>query len=253
MGRLAGKTALVTGATRGIGRVIVDRFVAEGASVLAVARSVPAADRPVPPALLFHAADVASGEAAAGAVALMLDRFGRLDILVNNAGISIEKPLEETSEAEWDRLMGVNLKGAFLLCRHAIPAMRRQGGGVIINLGSVSGLLADAGMPAYNASKAGLHGLTRSIAVDHGADGIRCNAICPGWIETEMLEQSFRRGADPAQARRQAIARHPVGRLGRPEDVAALALWLASDESAFASGQLFTLDGGLTAQSPIAP
>ncbi len=128
-----------------------------------------------------------------------------------------------------------------------------QGGGIIINIGSISGSHADPGMAIYNASKAFVQGLTRSVAVDHGADGIRCNAICPGWIMTEMASRAFALAADPVEAERQALAKHPVGRFGLPSDVAALALWLASDQAAFATGQLFTLDGGLTAQSPLDP
>ena len=190
-------------------------------------------------------------------VTFALERLGRLDILVTNAGVEIEKTLEDTSEAEWDALMDVNLKGVFLCCKAAIPIMRGQGGGVIINLSSISAQLADPGLAAYNASKAGVAGMTRSIAVDHGRDGIRCNAICPGWIMTDMLRQTFAQaGPDPAAmaaAETAAVAQHPLGRLGQPEDIANLALWLASDEASFASGQLYTLDGGLTAGSPVDP
>ncbi|MEO0750038.1 MAG: SDR family oxidoreductase, partial [Pseudomonadota bacterium] len=124
--------------------------------------------------------------------------------------------------------------------------------GSIINIGSISGQVADPSMALYNASKAFVHGLTRSIAVDHGPK-IRCNAICPGWINTGMLEAGFDLAKDPGAARNDAIARHPVGRFGQPEDIAAMAVWLASDEAAFASGQLFTLDGGMTAASPLNP
>ena len=131
--------------------------------------------------------------------------------------------------------------------------MRALGGGVIINIGSTSGQLADRSMAIYNASKAWVHGLTRSIAVDHGRDGIRCNAICPGWTATDLVVQAFALADDPAAAEAAAVARHPVGRLGRPEDIAAMAAWLASDEAGFATGQLFTVDGGLTAASPIDP
>ena len=143
----------------------------------------------------------------------------------------------------------------FNVCRAAVRQMRGQpqGGGVIINVGSISGTVSDHGMAVYNASKAAVHGLTRSIAVDHGAEGVRCNAVLPGWIATAMADSSFDGASDPAAARAAAVDRHPVGRLGRPTDVAGLVLWLASDEASFVSGSLFTIDGGLTAQSPIPP
>ena len=127
-----------------------------------------------------------------------------------------------------------------------------MGSGAIVNIGSISGRHADPSMALYNASKAFVHGLTRSIAVDHGPD-IRCNAICPGWIETGMLEAGFALAREPEKARADALARHPVRRFGRPADIAAMAVWLASDEAGFASGQLFTIDGGMTAASPLNP
>ena len=130
----------------------------------------------------------------------------------------------------------MNLRSMFLCSKHAIPKMCENGGDAIINLGSIAGFLADPGMPAYNASKAGVHMLTRSIAVDHGAEGIRCNAICPGWIMTDMTSQLFDHVADRAEEERRVAAQHPVGRFGRPEDIAKMALWLASDEGEFASG-----------------
>ena len=250
-GRLQDKIAVVTGASRGIGRAIAERFAAEGAVVVAASRTAPGT--PLPDPIEWMAADVSKADDAEALVGQVQARHGRLDVLVNNAGIQLEKPIDQTSEDDWDRVMGVNLKGIYLCCRHAIPLMRAQGGGVIVNLGSISGQAADPNMAVYNASKAGVHGLTRSIAVDHGRDGIRCNAICPGWIMTEMSEQAFAQAADPKAAEQAAIARHPAGRLGTPRDIAALAVWLASDEASFATGQLFTLDGGLTAGSPIDP
>ena len=143
-----------------------------------------------------------------------------------------------------------NARGVFNMCRALIPLM--SDGGSIINIGSISGNVADPSMALYNASKSFVHGLTRSIAVDHGP-GIRCNAICPGWIETGMLEAGFATAANPDAAMKDALARHPVRRFGKPSDIASMALWLASDESTFASGQLFTVDGGMTASSPLNP
>lgn len=156
----------------------------------------------------------------------------------------------ESADPNWDLIVGTNARDAFNCSRQFIPRMAR--GGSIVNVGSISGIAADPSMALYNASKAFVHGLTRSIAVDHGP-AVRCNAICPGWIGTDMLEASFGQARDTNAARRDALSRHPARRFGRPEDVAAMAVWLASDEAGFVAGQLFTVDGGLAAASPIRP
>lgn len=248
MSRLTGKTALVTGGRQGIGRGIVDRFVAEGARVLTCGRG----GRPdgLPDDILWHSADIADKADVDALADRVVAEFGELDILVNNAGVQIEKTIVETSDADWDLLMGVNARGVFMLCRDCIPIMRD--GGSIINIGSISASTADPGLALYNASKAFVQGLTRSIAVDHGP-AIRCNAISPGWIMTGMADAAFAVAEDPAAAQVDALARHPAGRFGQPADIASLAAWLASDESAFATGQCYTLDGGLTAASPLNP
>ncbi|MDU8943595.1 SDR family NAD(P)-dependent oxidoreductase [Ovoidimarina sediminis] len=240
--RLLGKRAFVTGGRQGIGRAIVDAYLAEGAEVISCGRG------PMPGGFpcAWHSLDVSDP----AAVAAVGEAIGPLDILVNNAGVQVEKTVTETSDADWDHVMGVNARGVFNCCRAFIPAMRA--GGAIVNIGSISGQVADPSMALYNASKAFVHGLTRSIAVDHGPD-LRCNAICPGWIETGMLGAAFDLARDPDAARADALARHPVRRFGRPADVASLAIWLASDEAGFATGQLFTLDGGMTAASPLTP
>ena len=248
MNRLDGKNALVTGGRRGIGRAIVERFEAEGARVMTCGRGARPDD--LPAAILWASCDVSER----GDVDALTDRvvaeFGELHILVNNAGVQIEKTLVETSDADWELLMGVNARGVFLVCRDLIPVM--AAGGSIVNIGSISASSADPGMALYNASKAFVQGLTRSIAVDHGP-AIRCNAIAPGWIMTGMADAAFAVAGDPDAARRDALRRHPAGRFGNPADIAALAAWLASDEAAFASGQCYTLDGGLTAASPLNP
>jgi meso-butanediol dehydrogenase/(S,S)-butanediol dehydrogenase/diacetyl reductase len=191
----------------------------------------------------WHALDV-SDPAAVNAVAQVAD------ILVNNAGVQVEKTVADSTDADWDLVMGVNARGVFNCCRAFIPLM--PAGASIINIGSISGKVADPSMALYNASKAFVHGLTRSIAVDHGPD-IRCNAICPGWIETGMLDAGFDLARDPAKAKQDALARHATRRFGKPADIAAMAVWLASDEAGFATGQLFTVDGGMTAASPLNP
>ena len=248
MNRLNGKTALVTGGRRGIGRAIVERFSAEGARVMTCGRGQ--RPRDLPAEILWQTANVAERADVDALTDRAVAEFGELHILVNNAGVQIEKTIVETSDADWELLMGVNARGVFLLCRGCIPIMAR--GGSIINIGSISASSADPGLALYNASKAFVQGLTRSIAVDHGP-AIRCNAIAPGWIMTGMAEAAFAVAGDPAAAQRDALARHPAGRFGEPADIAALAAWLASDEAAFASGQCYTLDGGLTAASPLNP
>lgn len=242
--RLAGKTAVVTGGRQGIGRGIVERFLAEGAEVLTCGRGPRPED--LPDRVRWQTTDVSDAESAAALAATVETAH----ILVNNSGVQVEKTVTDSTDADWEAVIGVNCRGVFNLCRAFIPSM--PNGGSIINIGSISGQAADPSMALYNASKAFVHGLTRSIAVDHGPR-VRCNAICPGWIETGMLEAGFDLARDPAAARQDALARHAVRRFGKPADIAAMAVWLASDEAAFATGQLFTVDGGLTAASPLNP
>lgn len=249
--RLAGKTAIITGGGRGIGAAIVGAYRAEGAEVMTCGRG----GRPdgLDPAVGWATVDVSKPEDCDRLIAETTDRFGTPNILVNNAGVQIEKTVTDSTDADWDLLMGVNTRGVFNMCRAAIPALAANGGGAIVNLGSISADTADPAMALYNASKAFVHGLTRSIAVDHGPQGIRCNAICPGWIMTEMAEAGFAVAADPERAKQDALARHPARRFGRPEDIAKVAVWLASDESDFMTGSMVTADGGLTAASPLNP
>nr|WP_319384140.1 SDR family oxidoreductase [uncultured Roseibium sp.] len=240
--RLAGKKALVTGGRQGIGKGIVDAFLAEGADVTACGRG----DKPAGYPADWLTLDVTDP----GAVSAAAAALEALDILVNNAGVQVEKTVVDSTDEDWDHVMNTNARGVFNTCRAFIPLMRE--GGSIINIGSISGNVADPSMALYNASKAFVHGLTRSIAVDHGPS-IRCNAICPGWIETGMLDAGFDLANDPARARADALQRHAARRFGQPRDIAAMAVWLASDEAGFATGQLFTVDGGMTAASPLNP
>ncbi len=246
-GRIAGKIALVTGAAGGIGGAIVRRFADEGARV--VAADLKGGGVALPEGVRSAILDVTSPASVAGLAKELDETFGRLDILVNCAGIEIEKTIEETSEEEWDRVMAVNLKGTFLTCKQAVGLMRKAGGGSIVNFGSYDGFMADPRLAAYCASKGGVHALTRAVAVDYGPEGIRCNAVCPGYIDTPMLQSFFGSSGNIDSLREELRRIHPVRRYGTPEDVAGLVLWLASDEAGYASGQLWVLDGGLTAQA----
>ena len=248
MKRLENKSALVTGGRQGIGRAIVERFVSEGAQVFSCGRG----DRPddLPAEVFWQTTDMAQTNQVEELIQKAHSQIGSIDILVNNAGVQIEKTVLETSDEDWDQLMGVNAKGVFLACRASIPLMPE--GGSIINIGSIAALTADHGLGIYNASKAFVEGLTRSIAVDHGP-AVRCNAISPGWIMTSMADAAFDVASNPQAAKNDALTRHPAGRFGQPEDIASLAVWLASDEARFATGQCYILDGGLTAASPLNP
>ncbi|MEM7423932.1 MAG: SDR family oxidoreductase [Pseudomonadota bacterium] len=243
--RFAGKTALVTGGSRGIGRAIVGAFLDAGARVVTCGRG----DRPdcLPQSVSWVTADVSNP---ADSDRLIAQSAG-IDILVNNAGIQIEKQITQTTDDDWDLLMGANCRGVFNCCRSAMPVLARRNGS-IVNIGSISANTADPGLALYNASKAFVHGLTRSIAVDHGPN-VRCNAVSPGWIMTDMAEAAFAAAADPARAKADALARHAAGRMGRPEDVAAAVLWLASDDARFVTGQCLVVDGGLVSASPLRP
>ncbi len=245
------KTALVTGGSRGIGAAMVARLADTGARVLTCGRG----DRPddMPDHITWITADVAKEHDIGMLAELIANTGGKLDILVNNAGVQVEKTVTESSNDDWDMVMGINAKAVFMLCRQFIPVMAASGGGSIINIGSISGHFSDPSMALYNASKAFIHGLTRSIAVDHGGDKIRCNAICPGWIMTDMADAAFALATDPVRAELDALARHAAGRFGKSADIAKAMLFLASDESEFITGQTLTVDGGLTAASPIRP
>jgi len=246
MGTLQDRSIVVTGGSSGIGAAIAARLVAEGARVVVGSRTEPSVD-----GAAWVPTDVTDPVAVDALVAAAVERHGGLDALVANAGVQVEKTIAETTDEEFDHVMDVNVRGVFLCCRAAVRHMRDHGGGAIVNVGSVAGDTADHGLAVYNASKGAVHALTRAIAIDHGRDGVRCNAVRPGWIATAMAEVVFEQADDPAAMRSAAVARHPVGRLGSPGDVAAMVAWLVSDDAAFVSGSMFTVDGGLTAQSPI--
>ena len=245
--RLAGLTAIVTGASSGIGEGVAARFVAEDATVFAASR------RPVTlDGVTWVETDVADAVSCDALIAAAVGATGRLDTIVNNAGVQVEKPIEDTTDDDYDLVMNVNVRGVFNCCRAAVHQMATQpSGGSIINIGSIAGNVADHQMAIYNASKGAVHALTRAIATDNGHQGVRCNAISPGWIMTALADAAFDLADDPAAARAEATAAHPVGRMGTPDDIAGLAVYLASGDAGFVTGSCFTIDGGLTSGSPI--
>lgn len=253
-----GKVALVTGGRGGIGRAICDRLEREGATVYAADLSEGGSLDASGTGARFVRLDVSREDDVVAAMTRVETESGQLDILVNAAGIEIEKTIENTTLEEWNRSFAVNVTGTFLTAKHALPLMRRaaQGGisASIINFGSYDGFIADPGLAAYCATKGAVHALTRAMACDHGPEGIRVNAICPGYIDTPMLQSFFTGdgsggGGKTIDQLQQAVRDvHPMRRYGTPEDIANLVNWLASDEARYASGQLWVLDGGLSAQ-----
>lgn len=243
------KTAIVTGGSRGIGRAIVDRLHQDGLSIITCGRG----DRPdeLPNEIIWLKADITKLEDAIAVCQQARDTFGSIDVLVNNAGTQVEKTIADSTDDDWQLVIDTNCKGVFNMCREALKDMATSKGN-IINIGSISGHVSDPSMALYNASKAFVHGLTRSIAIDHGPQ-VRCNAVCPGWIMTQMAEDGFALAKDPERAMSDALARHPVGRFGKPEDIANIISWLASDESSYVSGACMTVDGGMTSASPLNP
>ena len=248
--RLQNKVAFISGGARGMGAVEARLFAREGAKVVigdvldAEGRRTEAEINETGGECLFVRLNVTSEPDWRRAIASTVSRFGRLDVLVNNAGIYRTAPVEQTSGDLWDLVMDINAKGVFLGTKYAIPEMRRAGGGSIINISSVAGLVGSMDSAAYNASKGAVRLFTKSTAIQHARDNIRANSVHPGTIETLMTAELL---ADEAN-RQDRMARTPLGRLGRPEDVAYGALYLASDESSFVTGSELVIDGGRTAQ-----
>ena len=253
-GRLAGRAGVVTGAAAGLGRAVLLEACAEGASVVAFDLDPEAGEETVAEAraaggtAVFQAGDVTREADAEAAVKRSVDEFGACDLLDNNAGVAVELSIHETTEEQMDRVLAVNLKGAFFCCKYAVQAMRAGKGGAIVNTGSIVSLVGDPTLPVYGTSKAGLLGLTRSIAIDYAEDGIRCNAVCPGDMLTPMLQRTFDSAPDPAAKRAEMESFYPVKRIADPSEAAKAVVFLLSDDASFITGASLAVDGGLTAK-----
>lgn len=247
--RLEHKVALITGAGSGIGRAMAFLFAQEGARVIVADRDrsgggdTVAAIHQRGGEALFVQGDVTREADAKRIVEAAVTAYGRLDILVNNAGVELGGTVVDVTEDDWDRLMAVNLRGVFLCSKYAIPAMQARGAGVILNIASTLGLVGGHDCAAYCASKGAVVALTRAMALDHAADGIRVNCLCPGPVDTPLLHRFT--SADELEEIRQTL---PLGRLAMPEEIASAALYLVSDEASFVTGAIWTVDGGSTAQ-----
>jgi NAD(P)-dependent dehydrogenase (short-subunit alcohol dehydrogenase family) len=248
--RVGGKVAVVTGAGSGIGRACALALAREGARVALVGRRASRLEevaREIGDAALVVVADVSRAEEIAGIVGKTLGRFGGLDVLLNNAGLLHVGTAEEITEEQWDEIFNVNVRGLWLLSRAVLGPMRRAGGGSIINMASVLGINGARNRASYAASKGAVVLLTKCMAIDHGHERIRVNAICPGFVETDLTAAVLSRAPEPGLVRAERIAVHPIGRLGQPEDIAGLAVYLASDESSWVTGAVFPVDGGYLA------
>lgn len=250
MGRLDDKVAVITGAASGIGGACALRFANEGARIAGLDVAEPSATHrdaiaKAAPDAVWTRADVRDEASIERAIGEVLIRFGRIDLLVNAAGVSGYGAVDELDAAEWDRVLGINLRGTYLVSKHAVRGMKAQRSGSIVNLASIEGLEGMQSQAAYNASKGGVVLLTRNMAIDFGGFGVRVNCLCPGFIETPMTDVLKAPGLEGI--RRQFIDLHMLKRPGKPEEVAACALFLCSDDASFVTGHALVVDGGFTA------
>ena len=244
---LEGRSAVVTGVGSGLGQAIAREFAVEGALVLGCDVDDAAGAATMSGIGEYVHADVSREAEVEALVARAVERHGRLHVMVNNAAVQIEQELAETTEEQLDRILAVNLKGVFFGCKHAVRVMRPAGGGSIVIIASILGLVGDGILAAYCAAKGGVLGITRATAVQYGRDGIRCNAICPGDIDTPLVQAYFDTADDPAALRAQVSAEYPLERIASPREIARTAVFLAGDDASFMSGQPLVVDGGLLA------
>jgi NAD(P)-dependent dehydrogenase (short-subunit alcohol dehydrogenase family) len=244
--QLDGKIAIVTGGGKGIGRGIVERFLAEGAQVVIAQRSAVDEELSGRDDVLALQLDLTDVESLSTVVDRAVERFGGIDVVVNNAGMMFERSLDELSMEEWSQLMTLNVTAPVFLVKAALPYLRRSRNAAVINIGSTEGLGANPGHVAYSASKGAIHGLTRAMAVDLGADGIRANTIAPGWISSDLSDEYLASLGDAEVVEARLRALHPIGRIGRAEDIGDVAVFLAGDHAGFLTGETIVVDGGRT-------
>lgn len=249
--RMEGKRGVVTGAASGLGREVARLFAAEGARVVVAdmnadgAEAVAGQIRGEGGTAVAHATDVTDEAQIVAALERSESEFGGLDFVINNAGVQLEKPLHETSNEEYDWVFDVNVRGVFWGCKHGVLKLRESGGGTIVNTASALSLVSDPFLPVYTGSKHAVLGLTRSVGVAYAADGIRCNCVCPGDMQTPMIEKYWEATGDPEKAQAEMAAMYPAGQIGQPSEVARAVLFLASDESSYVNGAFMQVDGGL--------
>jgi NAD(P)-dependent dehydrogenase (short-subunit alcohol dehydrogenase family) len=253
MMKLKGRVALITGGTEGMGYATAELFLREGAKVVVTGRSAEKGRKALAKMrglgeAAFVRGDVSKAKDAQRMVEGTVRRFGRIDILFNNAGVYVEKLAEDTSEDEWDRVLDINLKGTFLVSKYAIPYMKRQRSGSIINNSSDAGLVGNRSCPAYCASKGAVTIMTKAMALDYAKYNIRVNSVNPGTIDTPMLAYEAKASGNRKAYLKKMDEENPIGRIGRPDEVAQAVLFLASDAASFVTGAALSVDGGLTAQ-----
>lgn len=251
--KLKGKVALITGGTEGMGFATAELFLDEGAKVVITGRSNEKGAKALKTLrkhgeVAFVRGDVSKAADAKRMVDAAVRKHGRIDILFNNAGVYLEKLAEDTSEAEWDRVLDINLKGTFLVSKYVIPHMKKRRSGVIVNNSSDAGLVGNRTCPAYCASKGAITIMTKAMALDYAPFGIRVNSVNPGCIDTPMLAYEAESSGNFDRYMKKTNEDHPIGRIGRPDEVAHAVLFLASDEASFVTGAALSIDGGLTAQ-----